>query len=102
MRRPRFSLAGLLSTIVFLAIGLAALREATAAWDSGVFGFTLTVLSISALLVIHRTGIKRAYWIGFALFGWTYMVLSLVPAIEARLPTPTNLALLDSKCASHV
>jgi hypothetical protein len=34
---------------------------------------------------------------GFALFGWTYLALSLVPSIEARLATTKALAYLDSK-----
>jgi hypothetical protein len=45
-----------------------------------------------------RSGEKRrAFWLGFALFGWTYLVLSLVPSIEARLITTRALAYLDSK-----
>jgi hypothetical protein len=97
MRRPRFTIASLLGIVLFLAVGLAGLREATDAWDSGVLGVTLTVLLVSVLLFIHRTGIKRAYWLGFTLFGWVSLVMSLVPPVEARLPTTKALAYLDSK-----
>ena len=96
MARPRFTIAGLLGMVVFLAVGLAALRAATDAWDSGVFGVTLTLLLTSLLLAVHRTERRRAYWIGFALFGWAYLVMSLVPPVEARLPTTKFLARLDS------
>ena len=34
---------------------------------------------------------------GFALFGWAYLGLSLVPSIESRLITTKALAYLDSK-----
>ena len=40
---------------------------------------------------------RRAFWIGFALFGWSYLGLSLVPSIESRLMTTKALAYLDSK-----
>ena len=40
---------------------------------------------------------RRAFWIGFALFGWIYLGLSLVPSIESRLITTKALAYLDSK-----
>ena len=97
MTRPRFTIAGLLGTVLFLAVGLAALRAATDAWDSGVLGITLALLLISVLLAVHRTEGRRAYWFGFALFGWVYLVMSLVPPVEARLPTTKALAYLDSK-----
>ena len=96
MRRPRFKIRGLLVFVVFLAVGLAALREASEAWDGGVLGLTLLVLLASVLLAVHRTGTARAYWLGFALFGWAYFALLEVPAIAARLPTTWALTYLDS------
>jgi hypothetical protein len=54
-------------------------------------------LLTSVLLAIHRTESRRAFWTGFALFGWTYLTLSLVPSIESRLATTKALAYLDSK-----
>jgi hypothetical protein len=102
MARPRFTIAGLLGIVVFLAVGLAALRAATDAWDGGVFGVTLALLLVSVLLAVHRTGRRRAYWLGFALFGWAYLVMSLVPPVEARLPTTKALAYLDSKVPGRI
>jgi hypothetical protein len=55
------------------------------------------ILSTSILLAIHRTGTGRAFWLGFTLFGWTYLGLSLVPSIESRLLTTKALAYLDTK-----
>jgi hypothetical protein len=101
MKRPRFTIAGLLAFILFLGIGLAALRGATDEWDSGVFGLTLALFLISVARAVHRTGDRRAYWLGFALFGGAYLFLSLVPPIESRLPTTRALAYLDSKVADR-
>src|SRR5262249_23411754 len=55
------------------------------------------ILLVSVLLAVHRTESRRAFWIGFALFGWAYLALTLVPAIESRLLTTKALAYLDSK-----
>jgi hypothetical protein len=97
MRQCRFTIATLLGLVLFLAVGFAALREATELWDGAVFCTTLGVLSASVLLAVHRTDRRRAFWLGFALFGWLYLGASLIPPIESRLLTTKALAHLDSK-----
>ena len=69
MRRFRFRLGTLLILILVLGVGFAALRESNDTWDSGVFTLALTALLVSILLAIHRTGKRRAFWLGFALIG---------------------------------
>jgi cbb3-type cytochrome oxidase subunit 3 len=97
MRRFRFHLGALVILILLLAVALAALRESNEIWDNGVFSMTLGMLLISILLAIYRTEKRRAFWIGFALLGSTYLGLSLVPSIESRLITTKVLHYLDSK-----
>lgn len=97
MRRPRITIAGILGFVVFLAVGLAALREATAVWDSGVFGATLALLTASVLLAVHRRDRKRAFCLGFALFGWVYLGASLLPVVGSRLPTTMMLTYVASR-----
>jgi hypothetical protein len=97
MTRIRFSIASLLIVVIVLAVGFAALREASDIWSSGTFTLTIGALLISALLAVHRARSARAFWIGYALFGCTYLVLSLVPVIESRLITTKGLTYLDSK-----
>ena len=58
---------------------------------------TLAALLTSILLAVHRIESRRAFWIGFALFGWTDVGLSLVPSIDSRLITTKAFAYLDSK-----
>ena len=72
------------------------MRESSDLWER-VFTLTLAALLISILLAIHRTEKRRAFWLGFALFGSIYLGLSLVPSIESRLITTKTLAYLDSK-----
>jgi hypothetical protein len=92
MRRFRFSIAGLLGVVLFIAVALAALRASTDAWDSGILGVALLSLLTATLLAVHRRDHQRAYWLGFALFGWAYLIASLVPPVESRLPTTQALS----------
>jgi hypothetical protein len=96
MRRFRFTIGSLLGVVVFLAVAFAALREATDLWDSGVFSLSLLTMLTAVLLTVYQRERKRAFWLGFALFGWAYMTTSLIAPIESRLPTTKGLAYLDS------
>jgi hypothetical protein len=58
---------------------------------------TLVILLTSILLAVHRIEKRRAFWLGFALFGGGYLTLSLIPSIESRLITTKGPAYLDSK-----
>jgi hypothetical protein len=102
MRRFRFHLGTLVVLVLLVGVGLAALRQSDQTWDSSIFSITLGVLLISILLAVHRTENRRAFWLGFALFGSAYLGLSLVPSIESRLITTRWLAYLDSKVRSSV
>jgi len=97
MRRFRFHIGSLVILVLLLGVGLAALRESNETWDSSIFSLTLLVLLISILLAVHRTESRRAFWTGFALFGWTYIGLSLLPSVEPRLITTKAFHYLDSQ-----
>jgi len=97
MRFPRFKIRSLLGIVLFVAIAIAALRASNDAWDSSVLGLTLLTLLAAVLLAVHRTDRRRAYWLGFTLFGWAYLIASLIPLIGPRLPTTMGLAFIDSK-----
>jgi hypothetical protein len=102
MRHFRFTIAHLLGLALLIAVGFAALREATELWDSAVFSTTLGVLSVAVLLAIHRADRSRAYWLRFAVFGWIALGASLVPPIESRLLTTRALAWLDAHVPGRV
>jgi hypothetical protein len=102
MRWFRFNIASLLGFILVCGVAFAALKESSELWENGVFTLTLTVLLVSVLLAIHRSGAQRSFWVGFALFGACYLGLSLVPPIEARLVSSKALAFLHSKLPDEV
>ncbi len=97
MKRFRFNITSLLVVVLLVAVGFAALRESSDLWESGLFTLTLGVLLTSILLAIHRSGKRRAFWMGFALFGWIYLGLTLMPSTESRLITTKAFGYLDSK-----
>jgi hypothetical protein len=87
--KRRASLAMLMGLVAILAVGLAAIKVATAEASRAVFGSGLLVLLVGTLgSLVRRQG--RASWIGFALFGWAYALVLLVPslreAVAAELP----------------
>jgi hypothetical protein len=77
------------------------LRESSDLWETGVFTLTLTALLISVLLAIHRTESRRSFWIGFAVFGWTYLAFTFMPSIKSRLITTKALGYLRSKLSQR-
>jgi hypothetical protein len=92
MKRPRVTIGGLLTLVLFLAIGLAALKAANPYWDSALLGLTLALLAASALLAIHGRGARRAFWLGFMLVGSGYFWASREPTLVPRLPTTLALS----------
>ena len=76
MRRNRFHIGTLVILVLVLGVSFAALRESNDLWDSGLFTVTFGVFLIAILLAVHRTESNRAFWLGFALFGWGYLAVS--------------------------
>jgi hypothetical protein len=91
VRTVRFPIAGLMGAVLVVAIGLAALRNASETWAGVTFLLTCGVLGLAVVGVVCRNGQDRAWWLGFALFGWGYLVLAFRSTLE--LPT---MALLDA------
>jgi hypothetical protein len=88
------TILGLMSFVLICGVGTAALAASTTLWDGVVFSSTLLILLSSILLAVYG---RRAFWLGFALFGWAYLVASLIPPVEARLLSRKGLAWLDTK-----
>jgi hypothetical protein len=91
MRTFRFPIAGLMGAVVVVALGLAALRNSSETWAGVTFVMTCGILCLAIVGVVCRDGAERAWWLGFALFGWGYLMLAMWYSVE--LPT---MALLDA------
>ena len=69
MPRARITIAGLMALVVYVALAVAALRNADAFWASA--SFSVAVLSISVALAgaVAFEGRARMPWAGFAAGG---------------------------------
>ncbi len=79
MRSLQWSILASILTIVALAIAFTALKTASNLWYSTFYTFT-TILLLSAVIAARfRRGSEKAFWFGFAVFGWCFFVLGLGP-----------------------
>ena len=92
----RVSIAGLMVAVCIVAIAIASLKEASEGWTGALLMATLVVLANSLFGIAYRQGATRAAWLGFAIFGFGYLTLSLGPwsgdRFRASLPTSRVLA----------
>jgi len=93
MRMPRFSIGGLMGVVLVASIGLAALRSASEIWAGVMFLVTCGMLALAVVGVVCRRDEKRAWWLGFALFGWGYLALAFWSS--EQLPWVPTMYLLE-------
>jgi hypothetical protein len=99
MRRFRISIAGLMLLVAVAALGVMGLKEGTALWASATFTLTVVILLGAILNTIHGRGSRRAFWGGFVLFGWVYLLWIFRPWAhpqnESEVPPVLTSVLLD-------
>ena len=95
MRTIRFPIAGLMIAVLVVALGLAALRNNSETWAGATFQLTCAVLTLAIVGVVCRDQSQRAWWLGFALFGWGYLVLAFWSSFD--LPTTSLLNALGAR-----
>jgi hypothetical protein len=72
---PRFSIRQLLVATALVAFGCLALLKSSSFLAAAMMGTVALVLVAAAVLAIYRAGDLRAFWLGFAIFGWSYLLL---------------------------
>jgi hypothetical protein len=75
MPKYRISLAGALGIVAVIAMGLAGMRSASSLWTTAAATVTLALLLSAAVAARLLDGLDRTFWAGFALFGWSYLLL---------------------------
>lgn len=90
------STLGWMGAVLGLAAFLAVLRRGLQHWGRGEL-ITLTVGALflaSIPMLVRAPGRRRAFWDGFALFGWFYLIVTLAPwpwnTDPAAPPLPTT------------
>ena len=105
MKTIAFSIKGLLAAVTLIAVGLFALMNASYVWSSVVLSFTLLLLLIALVAIVYQRGESRAFWVGFAIFGWAYFILTHPPLGKSYwrlLPTHAALETLHESVSQEV
>jgi len=76
---PRFSIRQLLAATAIVAVGCLALVKPSALLAAATMGAVALALLAAVILSIYRSGDKRAFWLGFTVFGWSYLLLCYGP-----------------------
>lgn len=99
----RIPIAGILAFLLVAAISTVALLRGWGPWANSVFLLTVFLLGVSILGLLQRQQARRAFWQGFALFGWGYLAMSFMPwaphQTGLELPTSQLLTTLHAKVA---
>jgi hypothetical protein len=98
MRPPRFSVSALMGVVVWAALGIVMLRFPSSLILNVVFSVALLALLAALLLAIYLRGPRRAFAVGFCVFGLFYLTLTFGPwfssELSARLVTTTVLDII--------
>jgi hypothetical protein len=79
MTRPRLTIAQGMAVVLLVGLGFAALRNANDFWAIATFNLAIFLNSTALVAAIVRRGRARAAWTGFAVFGWAYLLVDLLP-----------------------
>ena len=85
MSAPRISVAGLVFLVAVSGVGLAALGSPSAEIANGLFTFAGSCLLFALLAVKYRGGGSQAFWLGFAVFGWSYILACYGPFVGSTI-----------------
>ena len=96
MGRFRISIGRLLLVIACCGVGFAALRSPSWIWASTVYSVVVASLAAATLNAVYRLGARRAFWTGFALYGWLYLGLNTYPRSDSNVsPLIVTTVLMD-------
>jgi hypothetical protein len=85
-RGPRISIAALLAIVLAVGAAFAALRTPCGLTLNLVFTLLSATLAWATLAAIVGRGRRQAFWVGFAIFGWPFL-LAAYGQFEVRLLT---------------
>ena len=89
----RFSIGRLLGIVSALCFMCATLFWPSPGWAGAATGLTIAILLIAVVSCVYREAHARAFWLGMAIFGWSYFVLIWGPFNMVSIHLPTTAAL---------
>lgn len=82
--------------VMVIALILFLFTRPTQAWSSALITMTILLLSVAATRACIRVDSERAAWIGFAIFGWAYLIVGVGPKFDCLdSPMLTNVLLKE-------
>jgi hypothetical protein len=69
----------LLAATALVALGCLALLKSTPLLAAAMMGAVALTLVAAVVLTLYRSGDRRAFWAGFAIFGWSYLLICYGP-----------------------
>src|SRR5262245_285059 len=78
MSRIRFSMTSAMLAVALCALTFAGLRADATMWTKILFMAVFFGMVLSILGVIYSRGERRAFWVGFAMLGWGFLVFAYV------------------------
>jgi len=79
MNSLRINLAQLMAAVLSIGFGFAALRNADQFWASATYTLSLVMIAAALVGAVLRRGGSRSTWTGFAVFGWSYLLVVQLP-----------------------
>ena len=73
------SILGMVLVVVAFAMAFAALQSASDLWFGAIYTFTMVLLLLAVIVARFRRGDEKAFWFGFAVFGWGFFLLGFGP-----------------------
>jgi hypothetical protein len=88
MSRFRFSLTTFLVVVTLVAIGLAAMTSQSPLVTSLAYTAFVVLLCLASVGAFVAAADKRPFWLGFAIFGWTYWFAEFDTSRAQSAPQP--------------
>jgi hypothetical protein len=90
MNRFHFSIRSFLAVITLLALGLGAMASQSELAASCALTVFLSLVGLATAVAFVRRAPNRAFWIGFAVFGWMYWWVEFTLPGSAATPAWTT------------
>jgi hypothetical protein len=68
-----------MAIVLFIGFGFVLLRNADPFWASATYTLAITLIAAALVGALPRKSGARMTWTGFAVFGWTYLLVVQLP-----------------------
>ncbi len=104
MKSLQMSILALVLIVVVCAMAFTALKTASDLWYGALYTFTAVLLLAALVAARFRRGNEKAFWFGFAVFGWGFFILGLGtwPILTEEEPSGMGIVLNQNLLTSRV